>query len=510
MRLPAVKSPLYVGLMTGVLLLVAALTFGHLQRDALWLDEVLTYFMAGGAHNGPLSPLEVASRVMADAAWPPGYYLALAVWGRFTGWSELAVRLLSLLAGMITVALVYRLGKSLADARTGLFAAALIGTTAFFLHYFHDARGYTLYMLFTAGAAWAYWRLIHPSRPLRGMQALLVTSSIGLLYTHYIAGMTLAAIAVYHWLFARRKYHFGRIWFLLFLAGDTFLFWIPFMLRAVAREEAAVRSAIDIFGDMARGFANGLPLLLAVMTGLALTAFLPVSLPGIKGTKNTPPLIFCLVWFAVALIAALLANIWLDYLFHLRHIIGLLLPLLLVAAMGLARLSRAYPATALLVLALWMGSGLWLNRTPDFMNSMTGQVSALSLSAVRAVQTILLTQAAPQDAIVLYLTDPEDEWFLEEVFKHYLYGIPQRYAQPHNMAYPFSWTLTQPYAERVAAFSEDVPRVWLIRLAGLPDTPVLTTFEDILSEMYLPCEEHATPELTVIQYRPKTPGCAAP
>ena len=44
--------------------------------------------------------------------------IAAAIWGRFVGWSEVAVRALSLFFGMLTLAWVYRTGRDLLAPRS--------------------------------------------------------------------------------------------------------------------------------------------------------------------------------------------------------------------------------------------------------------------------------------------------------------------------------------------------------------------------------------------------------
>ena len=82
-----------------------------------------------------------------------------ALWGRATGWSELAVRALPWLTGLLTLACVYRFGRALFTARVALTATLLLSTSVVFLTYMHVARSYAAAMLFAAIVLWAYWRV---------------------------------------------------------------------------------------------------------------------------------------------------------------------------------------------------------------------------------------------------------------------------------------------------------------------------------------------------------------
>jgi len=116
-----------------LLLLTTWLGARWLNADAIWHDEYWSLFNAGGAQYGPLTPAQIWERIsLYDAPQAPGYYLLLGGWGSLVGWSAFADRALSLLFGVLAVAWAYRLGRDLVSARVGLYAGAVLGTSAFF------------------------------------------------------------------------------------------------------------------------------------------------------------------------------------------------------------------------------------------------------------------------------------------------------------------------------------------------------------------------------------------
>ena len=104
------------------------------------------------------------------------------------GWSEVAVRALSLFFGMLTLAWVYRTGRDLLAPRAGLLAALLLSASVFFLAYMIHARAFTLIALCSTLCIWSYWRLVlHPRPTGMGAPAGLLLGSVGLLYSHYFS-----------------------------------------------------------------------------------------------------------------------------------------------------------------------------------------------------------------------------------------------------------------------------------------------------------------------------------
>src|SRR5260221_879489 len=101
-------------LVVPVLLLVTWLAASSLKEQSFWYDEWWSLYDAGAVDHGPLSPIEIVQRVATkDPYQSPGYYLILAGWGSLTGWSEYSGRALSLLTGLLAVAVTYQLGQTL-------------------------------------------------------------------------------------------------------------------------------------------------------------------------------------------------------------------------------------------------------------------------------------------------------------------------------------------------------------------------------------------------------------
>ena len=148
------------------LLLAAALVAPILGRDVFDFDEAATMNGAGARHIGPYSPAEAVAVFVSrwpNHAW--GQVMVYSLWGRVAGWSELAIRTVPWLTGLLTLACVYRFGRALFTARIALAAMLLMATSVLFLTYMHVARSYAAAMLFAAIVIWAYWRVALSPRP---------------------------------------------------------------------------------------------------------------------------------------------------------------------------------------------------------------------------------------------------------------------------------------------------------------------------------------------------------
>ncbi|HVO42084.1 MAG TPA: glycosyltransferase family 39 protein, partial [Aggregatilineales bacterium] len=89
-----------------IVLLACGLRFYRIDYQSLWNDEGNSLRLA----ERSIPDLIAAARLDIH---PPGYYLALKGWIALTGESEFSLRALSAFTGVLTVACVYALGRSL-------------------------------------------------------------------------------------------------------------------------------------------------------------------------------------------------------------------------------------------------------------------------------------------------------------------------------------------------------------------------------------------------------------
>lgn len=111
-------------------------------NQSFWLDE------ATSATVATKSMSEILSFAKADFH-PPLYYILLHLWTMVSGTSEVGIRMVSVLFGVGTVYLVYRLSKN-------SFAALLVATSPLLVYYSQEARMYSMLTFFITLSVYAY------------------------------------------------------------------------------------------------------------------------------------------------------------------------------------------------------------------------------------------------------------------------------------------------------------------------------------------------------------------
>jgi mannosyltransferase len=176
--------------LAALVVLAAALRLATLDQQSFWYDEAFTPVHV--LHSG-LGPTLRA--VVHHENTPPLWYLLAWADARLFGDGELALRLPSALAGILTVPVVWAIAARLAGRRAAVIAAAIVAVNPLFLWYSQEARAYGLFVLTGALAMLCFVRALdEPSA--RRMAAFALAGALALL-THYFAVFLLVPMALW-------------------------------------------------------------------------------------------------------------------------------------------------------------------------------------------------------------------------------------------------------------------------------------------------------------------------
>src|SRR3989338_2066633 len=128
-------------------------------NQSLWLDEAINVMAAKSFSL----PGMVTQYAVADFH-PPGWFAVLWFWGKLFGYSEISVRLPSVIFGVVTIYITYLLGKKLVSKNLGLLAALLIAINPLHIYYSQEARMYSMAVLAVVVNIFILIKLIHKER----------------------------------------------------------------------------------------------------------------------------------------------------------------------------------------------------------------------------------------------------------------------------------------------------------------------------------------------------------
>lgn len=118
------------------------LKFLFIASTDLGLDEPFTVFHAKSALSDFSNLLKIENN-------PPLYYIFMHFWLKLFGMSVTAIRFSSVLFSALTAPLLFYVGKKFFSFQVGLIASLLFSASTVHMFYAHDARVYSLFVLFT-------------------------------------------------------------------------------------------------------------------------------------------------------------------------------------------------------------------------------------------------------------------------------------------------------------------------------------------------------------------------
>jgi hypothetical protein len=337
------------------------------------------------------------------------YYILLKAWRQIAGDADMMLRLPSAFAGILTVALVYELGRRRFGEATSGFAALLIAFSPLVVYQHQDARMYALALLFAVSALVAFWELLDEPR-----WSVAIVFGVALVlagYTHVIAatlfpGLGLSLIWVF--LRGRREAVFG-----MGALGMGAVAYVPYVVN-ILRKGGSGSGGVSLDAWLRTGLGAARTLLdHQAALGFPGQAWCLLGLLGVivvMGVwRSRQHGAMIALWFLSITALTIFVTLRIDF-FQPKVFAFSAVPLALLTALaafgesGTLRWYGVLPALVVVCLALFGLSLQWRGRRgrEDF----------------RHAAEFLRTRAAPQDTVVVHVS------WARFAFGHY-YGDDQ-------------------------------------------------------------------------------------
>lgn len=316
-----------------ILLGAAALRLYHLGTPGLWLDELGQAMVA----QRPL--LDLLDGVRRHHGAAPLDYLITALMVR-TSNGEGVLRFPAAVWGLLSVYWLFRLGRRWHSPAAGLIAAALLAASAFHLRYSQELRFYSLFVFLTLSSAealavaWSSGRL--RAWLLYGALAMLM------LYAHYYATLMIVFQAVWVlllWLEGRGRspQTLARRQIVSFVAvtAAAAVVFLPWLFYDIVREgglpgETTPTLEWGVVETTLLAFGGEFWPWWALLAVCGLAA---------QWRRSRANAVFLALWVLVSLPLVVLSDQARSYFFHIRQMIIVLPPFLLLVSVGLCALA---------------------------------------------------------------------------------------------------------------------------------------------------------------------------
>lgn len=224
-----------------ILLFATGLRMMALNTRPLWYDEAFAVLFAEKGFRAMLAGTLTPVAGAAADVHPIVYYTMLNGWMGLVGQPPLAVRLPSVFFGLITVAVIYAIGRRLFGKTAAIVAALIVSASPFQVYYSQEARMYAPLGLACAATILFFISAVRPRQSQRDPRTILYwlgvsVSAAAAMYMQNLAAFFLLAFGLTT--LARPKI-FAKV----AAAGAlAFALWLPWFLN-VPGQFAKLRQA---------------------------------------------------------------------------------------------------------------------------------------------------------------------------------------------------------------------------------------------------------------------------
>jgi mannosyltransferase len=486
-RTPATHSRLTLAswICVAITIVAAMLRFFNLGKESIWLDEGFSIWLA---HFDWRSLWRIVSNSEANMAF---YYLLLHLWVGF-GESEVLVRSLSAVAGVLTIPVYFELCRRMFNTHVALIASLLLATNTFHTFYSQEARAYSLVVLLTTLSCLFFIRALD-CRTRWDWVWYVLTATLAS-YSHFFAWLVI-----------------GAQWISLLALGRHSVPWRRFGASAVAigilcaplfeyilKDKDGHLDWISrpVFFDlyiMLGDFAGFRFRMLVFVFSVACLVALFFAIIEWKSLKSDERWHFVLLvcWFVIPVILTFGVSQW-KPLFADRFLIVCLPAFLMLVSVGLSRISPpSLQAVVFVVIAIWTARCIWQYETE------------LVKEDWRGASAYILTEEAHSDGLFFYVP-----WGQRE-FDYYA-RLEGRSAEVGTIVHadPEASGRTQELSTSLRPhLAEQFPRIWLIETHLYSQTLEQSgrAIQAVLTSQYSEVSKHSFRGVDVFLYSDRKP-----
>ncbi len=334
-----------------IIILSFFLRIYNLDGESLWYDEAMS--------------IDISKKTISDIiyvanvdAHPPLYYIILHFWIKIFGDSEFSVRFPSIIFGILSVYMIFKLGELIFNRNIGLLCSFILSISLYHIRYSQEARSYSLLVLLVLLSNYFFIKILENREKNKEKDNTVgyIISSITMLYTHIFGLFYLLSHNIYY-LISKKKNIKLKSWIVIqSIILSFFILWLPFILGKIERS-IGMRYIItlktfptfnSIYGTF-KIFAGNEEILyifiIAIIIGLAKL---------IKGNNEeyTDKYIFILLWLFLPIMVSIIISYTIGPLYMNRYFIGSFPALILLSSKSILEIKKISIIFILLIIVL--------------------------------------------------------------------------------------------------------------------------------------------------------------
>lgn len=212
-------------ILISIIILSLLLRVYYLEKESLWLDEGHSVNISKGSIS------EIIYKADIDPN-PPLYYIVLHFWMKLFGDSEFSIRLPSVIFGILSIYLVFKLGELIYNRDIGIICSFILSISQYHIRYSQEARAYSLLVLLVLLSNYYFIKVLKNEANKANKEIVgYIISSIMMIFTHIFGLFYLVFQNIYYIIFKKENIKF---WLLVQSSIlSFFILWSPFLLRRI-------------------------------------------------------------------------------------------------------------------------------------------------------------------------------------------------------------------------------------------------------------------------------------
>lgn len=352
-----------------IILLAAVVRLYRLGCQSLWYDEAFSWAVAG-------APLGTAlAAILTDGGNPPLYQYFVLHPLLYLGQSEEIIRLPSVVFGILSVPLIYKIGRLCFGHKVGLVSALWLSLSPLHVWYSQEARMYAMVVLLSLGSVYFFLRILKEN-DWKLWPGFVVCTALAYPtnYSAFLVSLVQLAFVVCTF---RTHYRVLRCWTIS--QALAFLPTVPWVVALLSREVKSFGfgwiprpgplDPLRTLWNFSLGYTGTLTPLVSLSLFLFAFAFLYSLWPQRSRAEGDAPKVptfpytqlFLALWLVLPIAFVYLVSQFLVPIYIDRFLLVALPPYLILVAYGLLRIENT-PARRGLILALTLAVSLSLSR----------------------------------------------------------------------------------------------------------------------------------------------------
>ena len=180
-----------------IILLGTVLRLYNLGTESFWFDEIFTVHRV----SQDLPTLVRQLITQGDLTRNAVYYLLAHFWVSPYEITEVSIRSLSVLFGVLSIGMMYLVGKRLFGEKAGILSSFFMAVSEFQIQHSQEARFYSLFVLLTLVSLYCYILALKTRQPRLWIISSLI--NILLFYTHTYAVFVFAVEYIHYFIYWR-------------------------------------------------------------------------------------------------------------------------------------------------------------------------------------------------------------------------------------------------------------------------------------------------------------------